>query len=124
MVNRLGVHALVWVPGWSAQECDQALFEKPVLRCGDRLGYVHIGESHRGYLGSGTIRFADFFRALARAGYGAPIAFESYSSAVISSEFYSSLGVWRDLWSDGRDLARHAHRFMEVALGAARRAVA
>ncbi len=98
--------------------------EKPVLQCGDRLGYVHIGESHRGYLGSGTIRFADFFRALARAGYAGPIAFESFSSEVISPEFCSSVGVWRDLWSDGRDLARHAHRFMEVELAAARRAVA
>jgi D-psicose/D-tagatose/L-ribulose 3-epimerase len=98
--------------------------EKPVLRCGDRLGYVHIGESHRGYLGSGTIRFADFFRALARAGYAGPIAFESFSSAVISTEFCSSLAVWRDLWSDGGDLARHARRFMEVELAAARRAVA
>jgi D-psicose/D-tagatose/L-ribulose 3-epimerase len=97
--------------------------EKPVLRCGDRLGYAHVGESHRGYLGSGTIRFADFFRALARAGYAGPIAFESFSSAVVSPEFCASLAVWRDLWSDGADLARHAHRFMEVELDAARRAV-
>jgi D-psicose/D-tagatose/L-ribulose 3-epimerase len=98
--------------------------EKPVLRCGDRLGYVHVGESHRGYLGSGTIRFADFFRALARVGYEGPIAFESFSSAVISPEFCSSVAVWRDLWSYGPDLAQQARRFMEVELAAARRAVA
>jgi D-psicose/D-tagatose/L-ribulose 3-epimerase len=97
--------------------------EKPVLQCGDRLGYVHIGESHRGYLGSGTIRFANFFRALARAGYEGPIAFESFSSAVISPEFCSSLAVWRDLWDDGADLARKAREFMVAELEAARRAV-
>jgi len=97
--------------------------ERPVLQCGHRLGYVHVGESHRGYLGSGTIRFSELFRALVRVGYDGPIAFESFSSAVISPEFCSSLAVWRDLWSDGADLARHAYRFMEVELLAARRAV-
>lgn len=35
----------------------------PVLAAGDRLGYVHIGESHRGYLGSGIADFDAFFRA-------------------------------------------------------------
>jgi D-psicose/D-tagatose/L-ribulose 3-epimerase len=35
----------------------------PVLAAGDRLGYVHIGESHRGYLGTGTVDFDAFFPA-------------------------------------------------------------
>ena len=56
---------------------------RPVRLAGDRLGYVHVGESHRGYLGSGTIDFAAFFRALVTAGYGGPITFESFSSAVV-----------------------------------------
>ena len=34
-----------------------------VLEAGDRLGYVHIGESHRGYLGTGNVNFAAFFNA-------------------------------------------------------------
>ena len=32
-------------------------FRSPILLCSDRLGYVHIGESNRGYLGAGTIDF-------------------------------------------------------------------
>ena len=44
----------------------------PVLDAGSRLGYVHIGESHRGYLGSGTVDFDSFFRALATIGYDGP----------------------------------------------------
>jgi len=97
--------------------------ERPVIDCGDRLGYVHIGESHRGYLGTGTIDLTKFFRALARARYSGPIAFESFSSAVISTEFCSALGVWRDLWDDGEDLARQARQFIQQQLDAARRAV-
>lgn len=98
--------------------------ERPVLDCGDRLGYVHIGESHRGYLGTGTIDFSQFFRALARAHYSGPIAFESFSSSVISADFCSALGVWRDLWNDSEDLARQAKQFIQQLLEVSGRAVA
>ena len=40
-----------------------------VLDAGDALGYVHIGESHRGYLGSGNVDFDTFFTALKKINY-------------------------------------------------------
>jgi D-psicose/D-tagatose/L-ribulose 3-epimerase len=93
----------------------------PVLESGERLGYVHVGECNRGYLGSGSIDFSKLFRALVHTGYDGPIAFESFSSAVISEAFCSSLGVWRNLWDDGEHLARHARAFIEEQLTAATR---
>jgi D-psicose/D-tagatose/L-ribulose 3-epimerase len=84
----------------------------PVLLCGDRLSYVHIGESHRGYLGTGTVDFDTFFRALAHIGYTGPITFESFSTAVVSPELSNTLAIWRNLWRDGDDLARHASDFI------------
>jgi D-psicose/D-tagatose/L-ribulose 3-epimerase len=93
----------------------------PVLRCAERLGYVHIGESHRGYLGAGSIDFEVLFRALAHVGYTGPIAFESFSSSAISTEFSSALGVWRNLWDDGSDLAAHAKAYIDQQLVAATR---
>jgi D-psicose/D-tagatose/L-ribulose 3-epimerase len=94
-------------------------FVQPVLQCGDRLGYVHIGESHRGYLGSGTIDFTSFFHALASVGYSGPVTFESFSSAVVAQGLSNDLAVWRNLWSDGMDLAKHAHAFMATQIKAA-----
>ncbi|MFG2090362.1 MULTISPECIES: sugar phosphate isomerase/epimerase family protein [unclassified Spirillospora] len=91
----------------------------PVLVAGGRLGYVHVGESNRGYLGSGDIDFAGFFRALHRTGYTGPIVFESFSSAVIAPELSNALCIWRDPWDDSEDLARHAHRFITEQLYAA-----
>lgn len=88
--------------------------------CGDRIGYFHIGESHRGYLGSGTIDFTAIFQALARIGYDKPIAFESFSSAVVEPQLSSALAVWRNLWSDSMDLARHAKGFMDAEIAAAK----
>jgi D-psicose/D-tagatose/L-ribulose 3-epimerase len=91
-------------------------FVSPVREAGDKLGYVHIGESHRGYLGTGTIDFPAFFGALRDTGYAGPVTFESFSRAVVSPDLSDRLAVWRDLWTDGMDLATHARRFIADAL--------
>jgi D-psicose/D-tagatose/L-ribulose 3-epimerase len=91
---------------------------QPILDAGDRLGYVHIGESHRGYLGTGSVDFGSAFRALDRISYDGPIVFESFSSAVVSPTLSNTLGIWRNLWSDGDDLAAHANRFIRDQLAA------
>jgi len=83
------------------------------------LGYFHVGESHRGYLGTGTIDFQTIFRNLADIGYEGTITFESFSSAVVDPKLSTALAVWRNLWSDGEDLATHARNFMEAELYAA-----
>lgn len=88
----------------------------PVRLVGDRLGYVHIGENHRGYLGSGHIDFPAFFGALGEIGYTGPITFESFSSAVVSPTLSNDLAVWRNLWDDSTDLAAHALAFMQAEL--------
>jgi D-psicose/D-tagatose/L-ribulose 3-epimerase len=91
---------------------------RPVHEVGDRLGYVHIGENHRGYLGSGHLDFTSFFHALADIGYRGPITFESFSSAVVMAGLSNDLAIWRNLWSDGEDLARHARGFIAGHLAA------
>jgi D-psicose/D-tagatose/L-ribulose 3-epimerase len=91
---------------------------RPVHEVGDRLGYVHIGENHRGYLGSGHLDFGSFFHALHDIGYTGPITFESFSSAVVAAGLSNDLAIWRNLWTDGEDLARHARAFMANQLTA------
>ncbi|QCR20347.1 sugar phosphate isomerase/epimerase family protein [Agrococcus sp. SGAir0287] len=83
---------------------------EPILDAAERLRYVHIGESHRGYLGTGTVDLDGVFRGLARIGYDGPVVFESFSSAVVSPSLSNTLGIWRNLWDDSADLAAHARR--------------
>ena len=90
----------------------------PVLDTADLLTYVHIGESHRGYLGTGSVDFDSFFRALRRTGYDGPIVFESFSSAVVAPDLSRMLGIWRNLWSDGAELGAHANAFIRDKLTA------
>ena len=90
----------------------------PVLDCGDRLGYVHVGESHRGYLGTGTVDFDSYFKALGRIGYAGTIVFESFSSAVVAPDLSRMLGIWRNLWQDNDELGRNANDFIRGHLTA------
>lgn len=98
---------------------EEAGYERPMVACGDRLGYVHVGESHRGALGTGTIDWPAFFTALERVGYDGTITFESFSSAVVDPELSSTLCIWRELWEDGMALAVGARRFVEEQRAAA-----
>ena len=89
--------------------------------------YVHIGESHRGYLGTGSVDFGALFRALAAADYEGPLTFESFSSAVVSPSLSNTLCVWRNLCAVPpppglnrplcfRHLVRHTHCVLQRCL--------
>ena len=109
------------------EEADPA---KAVLLAGDHLGYFHVGESHRGYLGSGTVNFDRIFDALVEVGYDDFITFESFSSEVVDKDLSITCGIWRNTWTDNNNvtLAKHARRFilegMEEAQRRARATVA
>jgi D-psicose/D-tagatose/L-ribulose 3-epimerase len=85
----------------------------PVLEAGNKLGYVHIGASHRGPLGTGNIDFDSFFSALAKIGYKGTITFESFSSTVVAPDLSSTLGIWRNLWTDNKSMAKSAREYIE-----------
>jgi D-psicose/D-tagatose/L-ribulose 3-epimerase len=85
-----------------------------------KIGYVHIGESHRGYLGTGNIDFAAIFDALVAIGWQDYVTFESFSSAIVDRDLSLKTGIWRDLWTDNVALARHARAFIKLGLETAR----
>ncbi len=87
-------------------------FRQPVFDAGDRLGYVHIGENHRGYLGQGHIDFPQLFKALVDAEYDGIITFESFSSKVVDEDLTTTLRIWRNMWENSMDLAVQARRYM------------
>jgi D-psicose/D-tagatose/L-ribulose 3-epimerase len=91
----------------------------PVLEAGNKLGYVHIGASHRGPLGTGNIDFDSFFGALAKIGYKGTITFESFSSTVVAPDLSSTLGIWRNLWIDNKSMAKSAREYIENKIVAA-----
>ena len=97
-------------------------FRDPVFDAGDLLGYVHIGENHRGYLGQGHVNFPELFKALVDAEYDGIITFESFSSKVVDEDLTTTLRIWRNMWDNSMDLAVQARRYMgeEMAKAGAR----
>ena len=118
MVKRIGSDNVYVHLDTYHMHIEESGLSNAIRACGDHLGYFHVGESHRGYLGSGNIDFQDTFRALAEISYSGPITFESFSSSVVSTDLSNILGIWRNLWEDSEDLARHAKTFIEEQIKA------
>ncbi|MFN8623020.1 MAG: sugar phosphate isomerase/epimerase family protein [Chloroflexota bacterium] len=91
-------------------------FRTPVLVCGDRLGYVHIGENHR-IPGAGHIDFGQLFGALREVGYTGAVTFESFSSAVLEPNVSNTPGHLAQPVERQRGPARRARRYIADQLG-------
>jgi D-psicose/D-tagatose/L-ribulose 3-epimerase len=100
------------------EEADAAL---AIRHAADKIGYFHIGESHRGFLGTGSIDWPAIFDALVAVGYAKDVSFESFSSEIVDENLSRKTAIWRNLWSDNVELARHARRFIDVGMETARR---
>jgi len=101
---------------------EESDIRQAIIETGDYLGYFHAGDSHRGYMGSGSIDLAGVFRALVTSGYRGPITFESFSSHVVGQPLEGFLGIWRNPWEDSRDLDEPALMYTRAQLKAAREA--
>lgn len=88
---------------------------------GNKIGYFHIGESNRGYLGDGVINFDQIFDALLDIDYNRDIVFESFSTTVVDEGLSLACAIWRDTWTDNDPLAAHAKRYIELKMDEAKR---
>lgn len=88
---------------------------------GDKLGYFHIGESNRGYLGDGVIDFDAIFDALIDIDYRRDIVFESFSTTIVDKALSLACAIWRDTWRENDPLAAHAKQFIELKYAEAQR---
>ncbi len=68
-------------------------FYKPLIECADVLGYIHMSESHRGRLGTGTVNWDEVFRGLADAHYKRPLVLEAFTA--INPELIAATRLWR-----------------------------
>jgi len=103
------------------EEADPA---QAIRMAGDKIGYFHIGESNRGYLGDGTIAWEPIFDALVEVGYNKDVVFESFSTAIVDEGLSLACAIWRDTWTDNDPLAAHAKQFIKLKWAEAERRAA
>ncbi len=68
-------------------------FYQPLLEVADVLGYIHMSESHRGLVGSGTVIWDQVFQGLKDAHYRGPLVLESF--AAINPDLVAATCLWR-----------------------------
>jgi D-psicose/D-tagatose/L-ribulose 3-epimerase len=86
-------------------------FYKPLVESADVLGYIHMSESHRGLIGSGTIDWSEVFRGLADAHYTGPLVLESF--ATINPDLIAATKLWRAPAQPPTVLAREGLKFLQ-----------
>ena len=81
---------------------------------GDKIGYFHVGESNRGFLGDGTIAWEPIFDALVGVGYDRDVVFESFSTTIVDEALSLACAMNRGARSDLDALAAHARQFIAL----------
>jgi D-psicose/D-tagatose/L-ribulose 3-epimerase len=86
-------------------------FYKPLVESADVLGYMHMSESHRGLVGTGTVNWSEVFRGLVDAHYTGPLVLESF--AAINPDLVAATKLWRLPEQTSSVMAREGLRFLQ-----------
>lgn len=87
-------------------------FYQPFVDAADVLGYIHMSESHRGLVGTGTINWDEAFRGLADANYTGPLVLESF--AAINPDLAAATCLWRPPKETPEILAREGLAYLRA----------
>ncbi|MEZ4669356.1 MAG: sugar phosphate isomerase/epimerase [Anaerolineae bacterium] len=85
-------------------------FFKPIFGAAETLGYMHMSESHRGLVGSGTINWEHVFQGLRAINYKGPLVLESF--AAINADLVRATCLWRPPNQPSHVLAAEGLRFL------------
>lgn len=86
-------------------------FYKPILETADVLDYLHMSESHRGLVGSGTVQWDDVWRALAEIEFKGSLVLESF--VAINPDLAAATCLWRPPNQPSEVLARDGLAFLK-----------
>ena len=87
-------------------------FYTPIIETADVLDYIHMSESHRGMVGTGTVQWDDVWRALAEIDFKGSLVLESF--AAINPDLAAATCLWRPPNQPSEVLAREGLAFLET----------
>lgn len=86
-------------------------FYKPIVATGDVLDYIHMSESHRGLVGSGTVKWDEVWRGLKDANFTGKLVLESF--AAINPDLAAATCLWRPPNQSSDQIAREGLAFLK-----------
>jgi len=85
-------------------------FYQPLVDTADVLAYIHMSESHRGLIGTGTIDWDAVFQGLHDAKYSGPLILESFTP--LTEKFTAVFKTWRTPEYTPDELGRRGLEFL------------
>lgn len=87
-------------------------FYHALVNSADVLDYIHMSESHRGLIGTGTINWDDVWRALSNINFGGYLVLESF--AAINPALAAATCLWRPTNAKPDVLAGEGLQFLKA----------
>lgn len=85
-------------------------FFTPIKETADVIDYIHMSESHRGLVGTGTVAWPDIWRALKEINFDGKLALESF--AAVNPKLQAATCLWRPTNATPETLARDGMKFL------------
>ena len=86
-------------------------FYQPIINTQDVLDYIHMSESHRGLVGSGTVNWQQIWQALGEINFDGKLVLESF--AAINPDLQAATCLWRPPNESPDVLASEGIRFLK-----------
>ncbi|MEO1290462.1 MAG: sugar phosphate isomerase/epimerase family protein, partial [Chloroflexota bacterium] len=86
-------------------------FYKPIIATADVLDYIHMSESHRGLVGSGTVNWEQVWEALKAINFDGHLVLESF--AAINPDLAAATCLWRPPNQGSKVLASEGIQFLK-----------
>jgi D-psicose/D-tagatose/L-ribulose 3-epimerase len=87
-------------------------FYDPLVKTADVLDYIHMSESHRGLVGSGTVNWDEVWRGLKAANFTGKLVLESF--AAINPDLAAATCLWRPPNQGPQVLATEGLKFLKA----------
>ncbi len=86
-------------------------FYTPIVETADVLDYVHMSESHRGLVGSGTVTWSEVWKGLKKIKFKGYLVLESFSA--INPDLMAATCLWRPPNHSSEVLASEGIKFLK-----------
>ena len=85
-------------------------FYDPIRRTADVIDYIHMSESHRGLVGTGTVSWDEVWKALKDINFAGKLALESF--AAVNPKLQAATCLWRPTNAKPETLAAEGMKFL------------
>jgi D-psicose/D-tagatose/L-ribulose 3-epimerase len=110
-IHRVGVDNLKLHADTYHMNIEEEGFYKPIVATADVLDYMHMSESHRGLVGSGTVKWDEVWRGLAEINFDGSLVLESF--AAINPDLAAATCLWRPPNEGSERLATEGLQFLK-----------